>query len=81
VTLIALALLGASLLGDETPVKARPSLPASDGKPAMREDQKQRLYKLRADYQAKVDDLKRRIEQPKVEEKKALEAILTPVQR
>jgi hypothetical protein len=81
VPLLALALLGASLPGDEKPSKARPSLPAYYGKLALREDQKQRILKLRADYQAKVDDLKRRIERLKVEEKEALEAVLTPVQR
>jgi hypothetical protein len=81
VTLLALAVVGASLPGDEKPVKARPSLPAYYGKLSLREDQRQRLYRLRADYQAKADDLKRWIEQLKVEEKKALEEVLTPVQR
>jgi hypothetical protein len=81
VTLLALAVMGASLPGDEKPLKARPPLPAYYGKLILREDQKQRLYRLRADYQAKRDDLKRRIEQLKVEEKKALEEVLTPVQR
>jgi hypothetical protein len=79
--LLALALVGASLPGDEKALQARPSLPACYGKLALREDQKQRLDRLRADDQAKGDDLKRRIESLKVEEKKALEAVLTPVQR
>jgi hypothetical protein len=81
VTLLAPAVVGASLPGDDKPLKARPSLPDYYGKLSPREDQKQRILKLRADYQAKVDDLKRRIGQLQVEEKKALEAVLTPVQR
>jgi hypothetical protein len=81
VTLLTLAVVGASLPGDDKPSKARPPLPAYYGKLILREDQKQRILKLRADYQAKVDDLKRRLERLKVEEKKALEEVLTPVQR
>jgi hypothetical protein len=58
VALLPLAVVGASLPGDDKPLKARPPLPAYDGKLSLREDQRQRLYRLLADYQAKVDELK-----------------------
>ena len=56
-------------------------MPAYAGKLFLREGQKQAILTLRAAYQAKRDALPRQTDQLKAEEKKALEAVLTPVQR
>jgi hypothetical protein len=62
---------------DKTPTKIRGQLPMYFGKLGLRDDQKQKVYKLRADYKSKTDQLKRQLEKLKYEEKEALETVLT----
>lgn len=63
------------------PAKLKGSLPANFKKLGLRDDQLQQIYRLRGEYKEKVDQLKQQIERLKVEEKAALEKLLTPEQQ
>jgi hypothetical protein len=66
---------------DKAPVvKVRGQLPAYYKKLGLRDDQIQKIYRLRATYKAKVDDLKKKLELLKAEEREDLEKVLTPEQ-
>jgi hypothetical protein len=90
VTVLALTLLGAAYLQDPKPgskksddkevPKLRGQLPAYYKKLGLRDDQVQKIYRIRADYKAKVEDLKRKMDRLKSEEKESLEKVLTPEQ-
>jgi hypothetical protein len=80
VAVVALAVVGASLSGDDKLAKERPPLPAYYGKLGLRDDQRQQILKLRAGFKAKRDELQRQIDKLKADEKVALETVLTPVQ-
>jgi len=67
--------------GKEQPGKLRGQLPQNYGKLGLSEEQKQKIYGIRAKTKAKVEDLEKQIEDVKSQEKKDTEAVLTPAQR
>jgi hypothetical protein len=78
VSLLLLALIGA-VYSQDTP-KLRGQLPQNYGKLGLRDDQKQAIYKVRADYKTKIDQLRKQLEKLRADEKEALEKLLTPEQ-
>jgi hypothetical protein len=77
-SVLVLAFLGAAYCQD-TP-KIRGQLPANYGKLGLTDVQKQSVYKIRADYKGKIDQLAKQLAKLKSEEKEALEKVLTPEQ-
>jgi hypothetical protein len=68
---------------DEKPppvLPVRGTLPQYYKKLGLRDDQKQSIYKIRATHKAKVEELKRQLQELKDREKEALEKVLTPEQ-
>jgi Spy/CpxP family protein refolding chaperone len=63
-----------------TPTRLKGQLPPYFKKLGLRDDQVQKIYKLRADYKVKADDLKKKMDLLKGEEKESLEKVLTPEQ-
>jgi Spy/CpxP family protein refolding chaperone len=84
VIVLALALMGVAYAqeksDDKAPVKVRGQLPAFFKKLGLRDDQIQKIYKIRAEYKGKVEELKRKLDQLKAAEKAELEKVLTPEQ-
>jgi hypothetical protein len=79
--ILVLVLLGAATAQDDKePVKVRGQLPQYYKKLGLRDDQVQQIYKLRAGFKAKVENLKRQLEKLKAEEKESLEKMLTAEQ-
>jgi hypothetical protein len=79
-TVITLALIGAASFSfqDDKPAETvRGFLPPYYKRLGLRDEQIAQIYKVRAGYKAKVDNLKRRIDKLKAEEKEALEKVLT----
>jgi hypothetical protein len=73
-----LALLtGGWLVGQEV----KGYLPANYGKLGLSDEQKQKVYKIQADYKAKAESLERQLAALKTEQKSALEGVLTPAQK
>jgi Spy/CpxP family protein refolding chaperone len=62
------------------PVKLKGYLPQNWKKLGLRDDQVQKIYKIRADAKAKADELKAKLDKLKAEEKEQLEKVLTPEQ-
>src|SRR4051794_32043421 len=58
---------------DKPPVKVRGQLPPYYKKLGLRDDQVQKVYRVRADYKGKVDALKKKIDQLKADEREDLE--------
>ncbi|MFO0877392.1 MAG: hypothetical protein U0840_08455 [Gemmataceae bacterium] len=88
---LVLALMGTAFAQDKdkdkpkkpeegTTTKLKGQLPPYYKKLGLRDDQVQKIYKLRADYKQKVDDLKKKMDLLKVDEKESLEKVLTPEQ-
>jgi hypothetical protein len=75
---LVLALIGATYAQD-TP-KVRGTLPANYAKIGLTDIQKQKVYKIRAEYKGKFDQLAKQIAKLKAEEKEALEKTLTAEQ-
>jgi hypothetical protein len=67
--------------GAKAGAKVRVQLPQNWGKIGLEENQKQRIYRIRADAHAKIDALERQIEEIKTREKKDMEAVLTAAQK
>ena len=65
---------------DKPLVKLKGYLPQHFKKLGLRDDQLQRIYKVRADSKAKQDELKAKIDKLKADEKEQLEKVLTPEQ-
>jgi uncharacterized protein YeeX (DUF496 family) len=90
VVVFALALMGAAFYQEkdkgkktsdsDPPTKLKGILPQHFKKLGLRDDQVQKIYKLQADYKAKIDDLTRKIEKLKSERREAQEKVLTPEQ-
>lgn len=84
------AIVGVVLAQDkDTPKKDKPTepdkkykgiLPANFKKLGLTDAQVQNIYKIQADYRAKMDDLKKQMETLKTTEKAAIEKVLTDVQ-
>ena len=87
---MALAMIGVSYAQDKKPddkkpeekppVKLKGSLPQHYKKLGLRDDQLQRIYKIRGDSKAKQEELRAKIEKVKTDEKEQLEKALTPDQ-
>jgi hypothetical protein len=88
VTLLALVMLGAAYQEKdkdkekkaEEPGKLKGTLPANFKKVGLSDEQVQKVYKIRIDYKAKMDDLKKQMDRLKADEKEALDKVLTPGQ-
>jgi hypothetical protein len=83
VTVLALAMIGVAYAQDKSDdpnPKVRGQLPAFYKKLGLRDDQVQQVYKIRAGYKVKVDDLKRQMEKLRAAEKSELEKVLTAEQ-
>jgi hypothetical protein len=65
---------------DKPPVKLTGRLPQNYKKLGLRDDQLQRIYKIRADAKAKGDELKAKLDKLKADERVQLEKVLTPEQ-
>lgn len=65
---------------EKEPTKYRGILPANFKKLGLRDDQVQAIYKLQTMYKVQVDDLKRKQQDLKNEERDAIEKVLTPEQ-
>jgi hypothetical protein len=76
VLVLAIGLIGVA----HSQEKVRGQLPQNYGKLGLRDDQKQTIYKVRAEYKGKIDQLAKQIAKLKMEEKEALEKVLTPEQ-
>jgi hypothetical protein len=94
VTVLAVALLGAGwIIGDDkkiddkktddkdTPTKVKGVLPAHFKKLGLSDDQTQKIYKIQANYNAKVDALAAQIKDLKTKEKQEVEDVLTDAQK
>src|SRR5687767_4144681 len=93
VVMLAVALLGAAAYQDKdkdkdkpkdkdkAPPKLKGQLPQYYKQVGLSTDQVQRVYKIQNDYKEKMDELKRKMEQLKSDQKEAMENVLTPEQR
>src|SRR5262245_36160836 len=92
VVLTAMLLLGSGSLGQdkdkgkkddqkEPPVKLKGQLPPNWKKLCLTEDQVQRVYKVQADYDAKIAALEQQIKKLKQDEKSDLMKVLTEAQK
>ncbi len=87
VAVLSVALLGAvyqeknkESRSEDPPAKLKGQLPPYFKKVGLSEEQIQKIYKIRADYKIKMDELKKKLEQTKAEEKELMEKVLTPTQ-
>jgi len=67
--------------GDEPKPKLRGSLYSKWRELGLTDEQKQQVYKVRADYKAKIDELEKKIAALKKEERAKAEEVLTPAQK
>src|SRR4051812_21357393 len=66
---------------DKTPVRVRGNLPPGFKKLGLSADQTQEVYRIRASYRSRIDELQAKIDQLRKEERLALDKVLTPAQR
>lgn len=86
--LLALTLMGTAVGQDKDKPKAddpptgrlKGQLPPYFKKLGLRDDQVQKIYKIRNDFRTKLDDLKKKMDQLKSDEKESIEKVLTPEQ-
>lgn len=83
VAVLGFFLVGGLLADDkkETPVRPGRALPANWSKLGLSSDQKDKLYKIRADHRAKAEDLERQLKELKKQERTEMEAVLTDAQK
>jgi Spy/CpxP family protein refolding chaperone len=74
-----LVLSGGALTGADTKLKG--TLPANWGKLGLTDDQKQKVYKVQADYKDKIADLEKQLKELKDTEKTDMEKVLTDEQK
>jgi hypothetical protein len=80
--LSALALVmvvGGWSVGQDT--KEKGYLPANYAKLGLSDEQKQKVYKIQADYKTKVEAIEKQLATLKTEQRTALEGVLTPAQK
>src|SRR5262245_43713374 len=65
---------------DKAPPKLKGRLPKNFGKLGLRDDQRQDIYRIQANYRSRIDDLQRQLDQLRSEERAAIEKVLTPEQ-
>jgi Spy/CpxP family protein refolding chaperone len=61
--------------------KARGTLPQNWGKLGLTDEQKSKIYEAQGKYRAKIDALKRQMQELQDQEKKEMEAVLTDAQK
>lgn len=66
--------------GDDPPPKLKGQLPAGYGKLKLSDEQKQKIYRVQADYKKKLDDLEKQKRKLLADRKKDYEKVLTPDQ-
>ena len=83
VVVIVLFAGGGWLLGQEKdkPDKVKGQLPPNWGKLGLSEDQKQQVYKTKANYKTKKDELKKKLEELEDKENEELLKVLTDNQK
>ncbi|MCX7699806.1 MAG: hypothetical protein N2039_02920 [Gemmataceae bacterium] len=64
----------------ETTAK-RGQLPPNWSKLGLSEEQKAKVYSIQAEFKSKADEIKKQLEELQKQERKALEAVLTPSQK
>lgn len=69
---------GGWLVGQET---IKGTLPAHYGKLGLSDEQKQKVYKIQADYKGKIEKLEKELTSAKADQKKDVEAVLTAGQK
>jgi Spy/CpxP family protein refolding chaperone len=82
--MLAVALLmGGWLHGEDAKdnPKLKGQLPANWGKLGLSDEQKQKVYKVQADYKEKIADLEKQLKDAKAKEKQEMEAVLTDEQK
>ena len=80
--LLALLLMTGGLLsGADTKDKLKGTLPANWGKLGLSDEQKQKVYKVQADYKEKIADLEKQLKEAKENEKGDMEKVLTDDQK
>jgi hypothetical protein len=80
-SILALALVGTSLLGDDPKPATKHKLPAFWSKLGLTEEQQEKAQQVLGDYQTKIDDLKKQIKALEAEQREKLEKILTEDQK
>jgi Spy/CpxP family protein refolding chaperone len=83
---VAVALLAGPMLQgqdkkDDTPAKVKGVLPANWGKLGLTDEQKQKVYKVQADYNDKIGVLEKQLKDLKATEKSEMEKVLTDAQK
>ena len=83
---VAVALLAGSWLHgqdkkDDTPTKVKGVLPANWGKLGLTDEQKQKVYKVQNDFDAKIAALDKQIKDLKAQERGEMEKVLTDAQK
>lgn len=78
---LAMLVAGGSLAQDKTAPKIKGTLPANWGKLGLTDDQKQKVYKVQADFSQKIADLEKQIKDLKDTEKTEMAKVLTDAQR
>ena len=85
VSVMTIALVGGGWLmgGDDKKdqPKAKGTLPANWSKLGLSDEQKQKVYSVRAEYRTKIDELKSQIRDLEKKEKSDLEKLLTDAQK
>lgn len=82
VMMLALLLVtGGWLTGADTKDKIKGTLPANWGKLGLTDDQKQKVYKVQAEYKDKIADLEKQIKELKEKERGEMEKVLTDEQK
>jgi|SRR5208282_399155 len=66
---------------DDTPAKAKGTLPQNWKKLGLTDDQVQKVYRIETDYREKIGVLEAKIKQLKDEQKMQMEGILTDAQK
>jgi TolA-binding protein len=65
---------------DKDPPKLKGFLPANYGKLGLTDVQKQRIYRVQADFKDRIAELQAAIEKLRKEQREKIEAVLTPEQ-
>lgn len=76
-----LLMTGGMLSGADTKDKIKGTLPANWAKLGLTDDQKQKVYKVQADYKEKLADLEKQLKDLKDTEKAEMEKVLTDEQK
>jgi Spy/CpxP family protein refolding chaperone len=79
VILLSVALTPAQEKKDVAPKRGQ--LPQNWSKLGLSDEQKAKVYAIQAEYKAKIDEIKKQMEELQKQERRALEAVLTPAQK